>query len=286
MGSNPTPSALRFLQGPALLCNVVFVMTAEREATMPPSSPRSFLRRACEAATVRLALLADAVRRRRRLRRYRRIYDRFHDYTMISAGQYVTNLELAASVDKVPGCVVECGVWRGGMAAGLAEVLGPQREYVLSDSFEGLPPAKEIDGANALEWQKNTTAPGYHDNCSADESYARAAMSKSGASKVALVKGWFQDTVPHFSLPAPFALLRLDGDWYESTSIFLESLFRHVTPGGLIVIDDYYFWEGCTRATHDFLSRHARCERIASHQGVCYIRKLAEQALGDGANRS
>ncbi len=53
----------------------------------------------------------------------------------------------------VKGCVVECGVWRGGMSAGMAEVLGPDREYFLFDRFEGLPPATGPDGVYAKTWR-------------------------------------------------------------------------------------------------------------------------------------
>src|ERR1700736_2432942 len=93
------------------------------------------------------------------------IYMRYKAFTMIDKYTYIKNLEIADSCRQVPGCVVECGVWRGGMSAGLADVLGPDREYFLFDSFEGLPPAEEIDGPAALLWQSNTQSPEYHDNC-------------------------------------------------------------------------------------------------------------------------
>lgn len=241
---------------------------------MIPPSVRSLLRQGRQSASRYRA----ALRRSRTLRQYSRIYERFSDYTMIGCGQFVTNLELATSIRHLPGCVVECGVWRGGMAAGIATVLGPDRDYFLFDSFEGLPDAKPIDGTAALNWQKNTTAPGYHDNCTADESFAREAMTKAGLPRATLVKGWFENTLPGFTPPSPIALLRLDGDWYESTITCLENLFPHVINDGLILIDDYYTWDGCSRAVHDYLSRHSRCERIASQDGVCLMRKRSEES--------
>jgi O-methyltransferase len=192
---------------------------------------------------------------------------------MIPIDSYVENLFLARQVAKLDGCIVECGVWRGGMMAGISTVLGPDREYFLFDSFEGLPPAKEVDGSAALEWQRNTQAPDYYDNCSAGEEYARRAMTLAGARTFHLVKGWFEETLPSFAPPKPIALLRLDGDWYDSTMVCLESLFHHVIPGGLIIVDDYYAWDGCTKALHDFLSRQSAVERIRSQGEVCYLRK-------------
>ena len=72
---------------------------------------------------------------------------------MVSPPMYADNIDLARRVQDIPGDVVECGVWRGGMVAGIASVLsGQNRTYHLFDSFEGLPEAKDIDG-NAAEFE-------------------------------------------------------------------------------------------------------------------------------------
>ena len=76
----------------------------------------------------------------------RRIYSRVKDYTMVKKSAFCENLALAREVAGIRGCVVECGVWRGGISAGLCATLGPDRRYFLFDSFEGLPPAQPIDG--------------------------------------------------------------------------------------------------------------------------------------------
>lgn len=202
-----------------------------------------------------------------------RIYDRFASFTMIPQPIYLDNLRLAQRVATLPGSVVECGVWRGGMSAGLATVLGPERAYLLFDSFEGLPPAKEIDGEAAVRWQRDTTSPTYYDNCTAPAEFAERAMQSAGIAAPHLIKGWFETTLPGFVPPGPIALLRLDADWYESTMVCLESLFDRVAPGGLIVLDDYYTWDGCSRAVHDFLSRRCAPERIRNLNDTCYLVK-------------
>src|SRR5690348_7511798 len=79
--------------------------------------------------------------------RFLRIHAKYSDLTMIPASTYAKNLMIAENyIRSVPGCVVECGTWRGGMIAGIADVLGAERDYFLFDSFEGLPAAGEIDG--------------------------------------------------------------------------------------------------------------------------------------------
>lgn len=211
--------------------------------------------------------------RERRKIKLRKIYRQFKEFTMIPSGTYVDNLILAERVSRLPGCVVECGVWRGGMIAGMATLLGPNRSYFLFDSFEGLPPAKAIDGESALSWQTAKNSPGYYDNCTAPEDFARRAMTLARAISFQLIKGWFNETVPTFRPPETIALLRLDGDWYDSTMVCLESLFDRVTAGGLIVLDDYHTWDGCSRALHDFLSRKSAVERIQSFNNICFMEK-------------
>ena len=202
------------------------------------------------------------------------LYVKYHDYTMLPSNIFLGNLDLCREYAKIEGCVVECGVWRGGMSAAMAEVLGPHRAYYLFDSFEGLPPAKDIDGNAALAWQKDTTSPLYFDNCRAEMSFAQKAMSLSYVKEYHLIKGWFAETLPFFNPPAPIAILRLDGDWYDSTFQCLTHLYHWVAPGGVIIVDDYYAWEGCARAVHDFLSTNKISDRIrTSAAGVCYLVK-------------
>ncbi len=219
-----------------------------------------------------LSLRATLVRARRN-RRYGQLYERFKAYTMIDRRTYGDNMELTERVKQVSGAVVECGVWRGGMCAGLASLLGPEREYWLFDSFVGLPPAKAVDGQQALDWQKDTMSPTYFENCAAEESFAAEAMRLSGATKAQTVKGWFNETLPGRTIPGGIALLRLDGDWYESTMTCLEALYPQVVSGGLIVIDDYYAWDGCSRAVHDYLSKISSADRLRNLHHVCYIEK-------------
>lgn len=217
----------------------------------------------------------------------RRTFLLLRDFTMVSEEIYCQNLALAEMARNIPGCVVECGVWRGGMSAGLCTVLGRHRIYFLFDSFEGLPPAREIDGPAALKWQADKTSPFYYDNCAARPDYAKRAMELVGASRYELKPGFFNASLPKFTPPEPIAFLRLDADWYESTIECLDQLFDHVAPGGIIALDDYYTWDGCSRALHDFLSKRKATERIQSFADtVCYLRKSAHTSSAcDGGVR-
>ena len=98
-------------------------------------------------------------------------------------------------------------------------------------------------------------------------------MELSGASSFKLIKGWFNETLPGFKPPGPIALLRIDADWYESTMTCFEALYDSVVVGGMILLDDYHTWDGCSRAVHEFLSRRSAVERIRNQGEVGYLRK-------------
>lgn len=230
------------------------------------------------------SVLATIFENRRRRKGFRALYGKYRAFTMIHEAAYVNNLELCAKFAAIPGCVVECGVWRGGMIAGIAEVLGAGREYFLFDSFEGLPPAREeLDGASAVAWQKNSRSPAHYNNCTAAEEEAAAAMKLSGASSFSLVKGWFNETLPGFRPPNEIAVLRLDGDWYESTRVCLENLYPHVAPGGIVIVDDYHIWDGCARAVNEFLSGFAPPNPVPRlsqfHDRIAYLVKPTPAAI-------
>lgn len=218
--------------------------------------------------------LLATLRYNRRFRIYSKIHNRFSAFTMIRKFDYADNLELCQKQQSVKGDVVECGVWRGGMIAGIAHLLRDNRTFYLFDSFEGLPEVTERDGSEAKKWQENKTGDTYFNNCKAEMDFAKQAMQLAGTTNYVIEKGWFNDTLPAFNKTSSIAILRLDGDWYESTMCCLTYLYPKVVPGGIIIIDDYYTWDGCTRAVHDYLSKHGLTDRIErTKNGVCYIYK-------------
>jgi len=222
-------------------------------------------RRVLRQVEVRVAATAGEVRHRRHVRTRKN----FDDLTMVSAEAMVENLRLVRQWRSTPGDIVECGVWRGGMSGAMA-MTAPGHHHVLFDSFEGLPEAQAIDGEAALRWQRDIRE---YDNCTAEERWAHDAMRRAGTSDYEVVKGWFDDTVPKWATQErPIAMLRLDGDWYESTRVCLDHLMPLVVSGGLVIIDDYATWDGCARAVHDHLSRTASTARIkCTPGGVTYL---------------
>jgi hypothetical protein len=86
---------------------------------------------------------------------------------------------------------------------------------------------------------------------------------------VRCLKGWFDETLPaHRERIGPIALLRIDADWYESVQCCLENLYDQVAAGGFVVFDDYYTYDGCAIAVHEFLGRRRLSHRIESELGA------------------
>lgn len=201
------------------------------------------------------------------------IYYKYKEFSMIPPAIYIDNLLLCDSINSIDGCIVECGVWRGGMIAGIYDYLSKKRKTFLFDSFEGLPEVKENDGKAAKKWQEENDGVGL-DNCKAEILFAQEAMKLANSENHNIIKGWFDVTIPNTQISEPIAILRLDGDWYDSTMVCLENLYPLVAEDGLIIIDDYYTWDGCSRAVHDYLSKNNLAVRIAqTSNGVCYIKK-------------
>lgn len=154
-------------------------------------------------------------------------------------GRYVVEHE-------VPGDFVECGVYNGGSAGALALALGGSQKHLwLYDSFEGLPPTLEVDGSEAPELVGHLVG---------SETLVRESMRVAGLTpeRFTIRKGWFKDTFRE-RLPNKVSLLHIDADWYESVLLSLQTFYHLVSPGGLILLDDFGHWEGCREAFYDFV---------------------------------
>ncbi len=159
-----------------------------------------------------------------------------------------------ALADGVPGDLVETGVWRGGTAIllrGILAALGDETRRVWAcDSFQGLPEADAerypIDVPLRLH---------EHAALAVGVDAVRAAFDRYGLldDRVRLVEGWFRDTLPAVAAEiGPIAVLRLDGDLYESTMTSLEALYDRVRPGGFVIADDYGAMPPCREAVDAF----------------------------------
>jgi len=176
--------------------------------------------------------------------------------------------------NNLPGVLLECGTWRGGCAVAMLlvqrELYGAIRKPVyMLDSFEGLPAVEPRDGPLAAQWQAGADKEKFFDNCKAAQEDLENLLRQQrfAPGEYHLVRGWFEDTVPALAselAASGIAVLRLDGDWYASTAVCLKNLCPVVCETGVVIVDDYYAWDGCARAVHDYLSQADLPYRIKS----------------------
>lgn len=165
--------------------------------------------------------------------------------------------------DRVPGDLIETGVWRGGATIYMRAVLKTlgvtDRIVWAADSFEGLPePDAEKYPLEAKSFKSAAMTKYYkHLAVSLEEVERNFAAYGMLDGQVKFLKGWFKDTLPTAPIER-LAIMRLDGDYYESTRDALVNLYDKLSVGGYVIIDDYGedTWTYCRKAVEEF--RQAR----------------------------
>lgn len=150
--------------------------------------------------------------------------------------------------DNIAGDFIETGVWRGGCCILMQGVLAANgvadRKIHVADSFRGLPPPQVAQDAGSKYHTRHQLR--------IDRDQVAANFEKYGLldDNLVFVEGWFRDTLPVLQAER-FALIRLDGDMYDSTMVALENLYPKLAPGGYVIIDDYGL-DTCRHAVTDY----------------------------------
>jgi O-methyltransferase len=191
-------------------------------------------------------------------------------YTMTSPERLNAFILAVRYVNKhrIPGDIVECGVWRGGSMQAAARTLlsvgDTERDLYLFDTFEGMPPPTDRDLRRDGEPAADLLARQGKDRpiwavATLDDVQEGFKQVPYPAERVHYVQGLVEETVPDRA-PEKIAILRLDTDWYESTKHELEHLYDRLSPGGVLIIDDYGYFVGSRLATDEFIE--ARGEKL------------------------
>lgn len=167
---------------------------------------------------------------------------------------------------RVPGDLIETGVWRGGACIMMRAILKAygvtDRRVWVADSFCGLPapnPGIAADAGDLHHTFRELAIPLEQ----VQSNFARYDLLDD---QVRFLKGWFCDTLPGASIES-LAVLRLDGDMYGSTMDALVSLYDKVSPGGFIIVDDFGAVLGCRKAIEDFRAKQGITDPIANIDG-------------------
>lgn len=196
------------------------------------------------------------------------IYDLCKPFTMTSIERmYALYQSVKYILDNaIPGSFVECGVWRGGSSMLVAKMLANRnlsREIYLFDTFEGMSEPTEndvtlkgFDADKLLEENKHEKENSVW--CLANETDVQRNLEITGydMSKIKMIKGKVEDTIPSNFNHVDISLLRLDTDWYESTKHELEHLYPLLVKNGVLIIDDYGHWKGCRKAVDEYFDKN------------------------------
>lgn len=177
--------------------------------------------------------------------------------------------------EKIQGCFVECGVWKGGTSMWMLTCQSKynnEREIYLYDTFNGI----TIPSNKDVQIQSNELAIDIYNRYNGNWMVCPLEEVKNNISKVEYdfknihyIKGDIMNTLENNeNIPEKISLLRLDTDWYESTKKELEILFPKLVKNGFVIIDDYYYWEGAKKATDEFFFQRPNIKYIFNHNST------------------
>lgn len=177
--------------------------------------------------------------------------------------------------ENIPGDLIETGVMRGGTVILMRAILMAHgildRVVWAADSFEGLPaPDPDNYPADAgAAWHLRPLT-----ECGVDHVKRNFARYGLLDDQVKFLPGWFRDTLTTAPIER-LAVLRLDGDLYESTMDALVPLYPKLSPGGFLIIDDYNL-PMCRKAVNDYRERFGITEKVVEIDDAgIYWRKSA-----------
>lgn len=179
---------------------------------------------------------------------------------------------------QVPGDLIETGVWRGGATIFMRAILKvygvTDRRVWVADSFEGLPEPDPERFPIESKFYRDPLMNEFYKNFAASLPDVKRNFAAYGLldNQVEFLHGWFKDTLPQAPI-AKLAVMRLDGDYYESTMDALTNLYDKLSVGGYVVIDDYGqdAWTNCRQAVDEFRSRHGITDENLRVDSSCYF---------------
>lgn len=199
---------------------------------------------------------------------FEEIYNFCKSYTMTSVERMYALYKATEYIIKnnIPGDFVECGVWRGGSTLLIIKTLQKfnvtDRKIWLFDTFEGMsaPTNNDKDFSNKsaeilLRQEKKNNESYIWAYATLEDVQTNINLAAYPSNLVNYVKGKVEDTLPQKKYFDSCALLRLDTDWYESTKIELEYLYPSLVTKGVLIIDDYGYWQGCKKAVDEYFEK-------------------------------
>lgn len=217
-----------------------------------------------------------------------KVYKTCGPYTMTGPGKMYALYKAVCYVieREISGCMVECGVWKGGSSMIMATTLKLHKEQCrdlyLYDTYTGMSKPSnedrrqnldELQQAEVLSKWEQKQQENYNEWCFSSLTEVKRNLSLTGypEQRLFFVKGKVEDTLQKIVPESSISILRLDTDWYQSTKKELSVLFPKLAIGGILIIDDYYAWGGQKKAVDNFFAnfKEVLFTRIDKSGAIC-----------------
>jgi len=189
-----------------------------------------------------------------------------HPFTLTDRERIIGLIRAVKYVERagIPGDIVECGVWKGGSMMVVARTLlnlgSTDRRLFLFDTFKGMTAPSDADvsqeyGSAQETWDKKASSGDAGLSwvySPLDEVKRNMATVGYPQERTVYVQGRVEESLPD-SAPERIAILRLDTDWYESTLHEMRHLYPRLEEGGVLILDDYFTWQGSRAAVDEYV---------------------------------
>lgn len=172
---------------------------------------------------------------------FKATYEAIRNHTLVPLQSCWTLHQMLAQCLNLPGDVLEAGVFRGGTARLLREGIGSSRTLFLLDSFEGM--------------KKTSQSDRHREGDFSDTSLESVRSFVGDQPFIRYIKGWIPDTFSEIQNNR-FCFVHIDLDLYQGIIDCLEFAYPRLSPGGMIVLDDYGYAScpGARQAVEEFFT--------------------------------
>ena len=190
-------------------------------------------------------------------------------------GKMLAHYELLKLSSKIPGCIIECGVFKGISLIRLAtflKLLKSNKKIIAFDTF-GKHPTTKISS----DHKRRNKLLSHGEKGISEKQLMKVLRQKGLEKSIRLVKGDITETVPRYLKLNPklkISLLNLDVDFYEPSISILKNFYPKLSKDGILMLDDYGIWDGETMAVNEYFSgKNIKIRKFLFSQTPSYIVK-------------
>ena len=190
-------------------------------------------------------------------------------------GKMIAHYELFKMSSKIPGCIIECGVFKGASLIRFAtflKLLKSNKKIIAFDTF-----GKHTTTKISSDHKRRNKLLSHGEKGISEKQLMKVLRQKGLEKNIRLVKGDITETVPRYLKLNPklkISLLNLDVDFYEPSISILKNFYPKLSKDGILMLDDYGVWDGETMAVNEYFSgKNIKIRKFLFSQTPSYIVK-------------